>query len=67
MEFELLVELGHLLLVFLARGHSITCTEQPFVFTKYDGQPMSQVAHLSVYWGKLLTLMECPSQFGPHM
>lgn len=66
MEMDLPVELSYMLLVFLERGHSATCSNRPFVFTKRDGMPMEQSQDMSHYWYSLQTLIGCSSQFGPH-
>lgn len=67
MEFRVPQELAHMLLVFLAQGHQVACKNQPFMFTKGDGQPMKKASQLSHYWNKLMQEIGCPAKFGPHM
>ena len=67
MEFEVPKELAHMLLLFLKTGHSVTCPDQQFVFSKADGQPMSQAAHLSYYWKGLLEKTGCKAKLHPHL
>lgn len=67
MDIKLPLELAHLLIMFLSKGHSITCCHQPFVFTKINGQPMRMATDMSSYWGALLQQMGCSAKFSPHM
>lgn len=67
MDIKLPVELAHIPILFLGKGHSITCGQQPYVFTKANGQPMRQAADMSNYWASLLEQMGSTAKFSPHM
>ena len=67
MDIKLPLELAHLLIMFLSKGHSITCCQQPYVFTKASGQPMKAASDMSHYWSTLLQQMGCSARFSPHM
>lgn len=67
MDLELPSILTTLLVLFLGKAHSITCGQQPYVFTKANGQPMAKAADLSNYWPTVLEEMGCSAKFSPHM
>lgn len=67
MDIKLPLGLAHILMLFLSKGHSITCRQEPYVFTKASGLPMKLAADMSNYWRVMLQQMGCTAQFSPHM